>query len=123
MDVRIEQQRLDHLERSVACEVVIEQYAYLLKHVDAIRIFPYLLSNKLVELEFGEYLESERTNKDRMARLLRELTRSPEGTWFDRFTNALSKVPLYKPVVDVLLGGVQACKHISTTCSWLATVI
>ena len=103
--VHVEQQRLARLQRSVACEVIIEQYAYLLEHVDAIRIFPYLVSNRLVEQGFREYLESERTNKDRMARLLRELTRNPEESWFDRFTNALSKVPQYEPVVDILLGG------------------
>lgn len=101
----VEQQGLARIQKIVAYEVVIKQYAYLVGHVNAIRIFPYLVSNRLVEQEFRQYLDSERTDKDRMVTLLRELTRSPEETWFDRFTNALSKVPQYEPIVDLLLRG------------------
>ena len=45
------------------------------------------------------------TDKDKMMALLRVLTKSTEDTWFDRFTNALSKVPQYENVADNLLEG------------------
>ena len=96
--------RLSVLQCSTACDVVLRKYDYLVEHVDAIRIFPYLVSSGLVEQCFRQYLDGERTDRDKMMALLRELTRSPKETWFDRFTNALAKVPQYEGVARSLLG-------------------
>ena len=99
-----DRERLSVLQSCTACDVVIQQYDYLVEHVNAIRIFPYLVSSGLVDQDFRQYLDGERTDKDKMMALLRELTRSPKETWFDRFTNALSKVPQYEEVAGNLLG-------------------
>ena len=40
-----------------------------------------------------------------MMALLQALTRCTEETWFDSFTNALSRVPQYENVAGALLEG------------------
>ena len=99
------QKRLSCLQKRVAYDVIINNYDFLVGCVDAVRIFPCLVSSRLVEPDFRQFLDGERTDKDKMMALLTELTRRPEGTWFDRFTNALSKFPQYHTVADVLLTG------------------
>ena len=88
-----------------AYDVVISRYDYLVGHVNAILIFPYLVSSKLINPDFRQYLEGERTDKDKMMAVLRELLRSPMESWFEDFINALSKFPQYQSVVDILLAG------------------
>ena len=100
-----DQKRLSRLQKTVAYDVIINNYDYLVGCVNAVRIFPYLVSSRLVEPDFRQFLDNERTDKEKMMALLQELTRNPEGTWFDRFTNALSKLPHYETVADVLLRG------------------
>lgn len=100
-----DQKRFTRLQKSIAYDVIINNYDFLVGCVNAVRIFPYLVSNKLVEPDFRQFLDNERTDKEKMMALLQELIRSPEGTWFDRFTNALSKLPNYQTVADVLLRG------------------
>ena len=98
-----DRRRLLALPNNTACDVVKRQYDYLVGHVSAMRIFPYLVSSGLVDQDFRQYLEGERTDRDKMMALLQELTRSPTETWFDRFTNALSKVSQYEVIAGELL--------------------
>ena len=93
------------LLKETAHDVIIENYDDLVGHIDAIRIFPKLVSSKLVEPDFRQRLDRKETDKDKMMALLQELTRCTEETWFDRFTNALSKVPRYVKIVDKLMKG------------------
>ena len=95
------------LQKKTAYDVVIQRYDYLVKHVDAIGILPYLVSSKLVEPDFGQFLEGERTDKGKMMALLGKLIRNPMEGWFTEFIGALSKFPQYKTVVDCLLEGIQ----------------
>ena len=100
-----EQQRVARLQRKVADDVVIEKYDFLVKHIDAVRLLPYLVSSKVVQHDFGEYLDGERTVKNKMMALLRELMRSPMDDWFKEFVGALSKVPQYQAVAAELVEG------------------
>ena len=93
------------IQKKVALDVVIQRYDYLVKHIKAIHILPHLVSSKLVEPDFKEHLDSERTERDKMMALLREMLRSPMEDWFRGFIGALSKYPPYQTVVDVLLTG------------------
>ncbi len=97
---------VSRLQKKAAHDVAIQRYDYLVKHVNAIRILPHLVSSKLVEPDFQEYLDGERTEKNKMMVLLRELLSSPmEEYWFKYFIHALSKYPPYQPVVEILLEG------------------
>ncbi|MDA8003152.1 MAG: hypothetical protein MPL62_17855 [Alphaproteobacteria bacterium] len=100
-----DQQRVSRLQRKVAHDVVIEKYDFLVGCLDAVRLFPYLVSRKVVQKEFLQYLDGERTDKDKMMALLRELTRSPMDGWFNEFVGALSKVPQYQAVAAMLTEG------------------
>ena len=100
-----ESKLVSRLQKKTACDVVIQRYDYLVRHVNATRILPPLVASKLVEPDFSEYLGHERTEKDRMMAVLRELLRSPMEGWFKDFIGALSKFPQYKIVVDTLLTG------------------
>ena len=93
------------IQKETAYKVIIKYYAYLVEHVDAIRIFPQLVASKLVEQDFLQRLERKETEKEKMMALLQVLTRCTEETWFDGFTNALSKVPPYEKVAGTLLEG------------------
>ena len=93
------------LQSETARDVIINNYEYLVRHVDAIRIFPDLVSSGLVHQDFLQRLERKVTDNDKMMALLQQLTKSTEGTWFDIFVNALSKVPQYEIVADKLLEG------------------
>ena len=93
------------IQKETAYDVVIKNYDYLVGHVDAIRIFPKLVSSRLVEQDFRQRLERKETDKEKMMALLQELTRCTEETWFDGFTNALSKVSQYEKVANTLLEG------------------
>ena len=93
------------VQEEAAYDVIIKNYSYLVGHVKAIRIFPQLVSNRLVEPDFRQYLECKQTDKEKMMELLDQLTKCTEETWFDGFTNALSKVPQYETVADTLLRG------------------
>ena len=109
---------VSRLQKKTAHDVVIRRYDYLVRHIDAIRILPYLVSSELVEPDFSQYLERERTDKDKMMALLRELLRSPMEGWFRDFIGALSKFPQYQVVWDTLLTGnreTHACmQHVRT---------
>ena len=96
---------VSRLQKKAAHDVVIQRYDYLVKHVKAIHMLPHLVSSKVVEPEFQEYLDGERTEKDKMMVVLRELLRSPMERWFRDFIGALSKCSLYRTVVDILLAG------------------
>ena len=98
-----EQERIARLQRGVANDVIILNYDYIVGRVNTILIFSYLVSSRVVQQEFRQYLDGERTDKGKMMALLLELTRSPEETWFKKFIGALSKIPHYKTVVDHLL--------------------
>ena len=111
-----EQERVSHLQRGVANDVIIQNYDYIVGCVKAILIFPYLVSSRVVLQDFHQYLDGERTDKDKMMALLRELTRSPEETWFKEFIGALSKIPQYKPIVDHLLKGVMLYTSVAALC-------
>ena len=100
-----ERERLSRLQKGAANEVILNNYDYLVDCVNPIYIFPYLVPTRLVDQDFRQYLDHERTDKDKMMALLRRLTRSPEGAWFDGFTNALSKVPQYQIVAERLMEG------------------
>ena len=96
---------VSRLQKKAAHDVVIHQYDYLVKHVKAIRILPHLVSSKLVEPDFQEYLDGERSERNKMMVVLRELLSSPMESWFRDFIGALSKYSPYQTVVDVLLTG------------------
>ena len=96
---------VSRLQNKTACDVVIQRYDYLVRHVNATRILPHLVASKLVEPDFSEYLGHERTEKAKMMAVLRELLRSPMEGWFKDFIGALSKFPQYQIVVDTLLAG------------------
>ena len=100
-----EQRRVSRLQRSIASDVVIQNYDFLVGCVDAIRIFPYLVRSKVVQQDYRQHLEGERTDKDKMMALLRELTRSPMENWFNEFIGALSQIPQYQAVVGILVEG------------------
>ena len=100
-----DQQRVARLQRKVANDVVIEKYDFLVGCIDAVRLFPYLVSSKVVQQDFRQYLDGERTDKDKMMALLRELTRSPMDGWFNEFVGALSKVPQYQALAAILVEG------------------
>ena len=100
-----ELKRVCRLQKKAAHEVVIQRYDYLVKHVKAIHILPHLVSSKLVEPDFHQYLDGERTERHKMMVLLRELLTSPMEDWFRNFIGALSKYPPYQTVVDDLLTG------------------
>ena len=85
-----EQERIARLQRGVANDVIILNYDYIVGRVNTILIFPYLVSSRVVQQEFRQYLDGERTDKGKMMALLLELTRSPEETWFKKFIGALS---------------------------------
>ena len=93
------------IQKETAHDVIIENYDDLVGQVDAIRIFPQLVSSRLVEPDFLERLERKETSKVKTMALLHELTRCTEETWFDGFTNALSKVPQYVKIADKLMKG------------------
>ena len=96
---------VSRLQKKAAHDAVIQRYDDLVKYVKTILIFPHLVSSKLVEPDFQEYLDGERTERDKMMVLLRELLSSPMEDWFRDFIGALSKYPQYQTVVDVLLTG------------------
>ena len=100
-----EQELIVRLQRDAANEVICQNYAYLVGCVNAVLILPYLVSSKLVDQDFCQRLEGERTDKDKMMALLRELTRNPMECWFKEFIGALSKISQYRIVVDHLLKG------------------
>ena len=96
---------MSRLQKKTACDVVIQRYDYLVRHVNATRILPHLVTSKLVEPDFSEYLDHERTEKDKMMAVLREVLRTPMEDWFKDFIGALSKFPQYQTVVDTLFTG------------------
>ena len=96
---------VSRLQEKTTYDVVIRRYDYLVRHVNAIRILPHLVSSELVEPDFSQYLEHERTDKDKMATLLRELLRIPMEGWFKYFIGALSRFQQYEIVIDTLLAG------------------
>jgi len=93
------------IQKETAYKVIIKNYAYLVGHIDAICIFPQLVASKLVEHDFRQRLEHKETDTEKMMALLQALTRCTEETWFDGFTNALSRVPQYEVVAGTLLEG------------------
>ena len=97
------------IHKETAYDVVIKNYDYLVEHVQALSILPKLVSSRLVEQGFRQRLERKETDKEKMMALLQELARCTEETWFDHFTNALSKVPQYEKVANTLLEG--DCLH------------
>ena len=100
------------LQRSVSNDVIIKNYHYIVGCVNAILIFPYMVSSRVVQQDFRQYLDGERTDKDKMVALLRELTRCPLETWFQEFIGALSKILQYETVVEHLLkGAILQCKR------------
>ena len=93
------------LQKKAAHDVVIQRYDYLVKHVKTIHILPHLVSSKLVEPDFHQYLEGERTEKGKIMAVLQELLSSPMEDWFKYFIDALSNYPPYQTVVNTLLTG------------------
>ena len=100
-----ERRRVSRLQRNVATEVIIERYDLLVGCIDAIRIFPYLVSSRVLQQKYRQYLDCERTDDDKMMALLREITRSPMENWFNEFIGALSQFPQYHDVADMLAEG------------------
>ena len=96
---------VSRLQKKAAHDVVIQRYDDLVKHVKTTHILPHLVASKLVEPDFYQYLDGERTERNKMMVLLRELLRSPMESWFRDFIGALSKYPPYQTVVDALLTG------------------
>ena len=94
---------VSRLQRGAANDVIVLNYNYIVGCVNTILIFPYLVSSRVVQQEFRQYLDGERMDKGKMMALLLELTGSPEETWFKEFIGALSKIPHYKTMVDHLL--------------------
>ena len=68
------------LQRAVSNDIIINNYHYIVGCVNTILIFPYLVSSRVVQQDFRQYLDGERTDKDKMMALLRELTRCPLET-------------------------------------------
>ena len=106
--------KLVSFQKEIAYDVIIKNYSFLVGHLNAIRIFPQLVSSRVVEPDFCQRLDCRQTDRDKMIALLHELVRCTEETWFDRFTNALSKVPQYEKVADKLLEGNCPCTHTRT---------
>ena len=100
-----DQEIVTRLQRDTANDVIIQNYDYLVGCVNAVAIFPYLVSSGLVDQDFRQRLDGERTEKDKMMALLRELTRSPLECWFKEFIGALSKISQYKIVSENLQKG------------------
>lgn len=100
-----EQEMVARLQRDAANDVILENYSYLVGCINAILILPYLVESGLVNQDFRQRLEGERTDTDKMMALLRELTRSPMEGWFKEFIGALSKISQYNTVVGNLLKG------------------
>ena len=96
---------VSRLQKMAAHGAVIEQYGNLVEHVKTTYILPHLVSTKLVESDFHQYLDGEPTERHKMMVLLPELLSSPMESWFRDFIGALSKYPPYQTVVDVLLTG------------------
>ena len=96
---------ISRLQKKAKYDIVIQRYDYLVKHVKAIHILPHLVSSKLVEPDFHQYLDGERTERDKMMVLLRELFSSPQSWFRSGFIGALSKYPQYQTIADVLLTG------------------
>ena len=96
---------ISRIQKKAAYDAVIQRYDDLVKHVKTIHILPHLVSSKLVEPDFLQYLDDERTERDKMMVLLRQLLSSPMESWFRDFIGALSKYSPYQTVVDVLLTG------------------
>lgn len=116
-----ELRRVSRLQMKAAYDVVIQRYDYLVGHVNPMHIFPHLVSSKLVEQDFRQYLDGERTDKGKMRAVLRELITSPMEGWFKDFIGALSKFPQYKVVVDTLLtGNSRPLTHHTHTCCQIA---
>ena len=107
-----EREMASRLLRAVSDDVIIKNYHYIVGCVNAILIFPYLVSSRVVQQDFRQYLDGERTDQDKMMALLRELTRCPLETWFQEFIGALSKILQYETVVEHLLkGAILQCKR------------
>ena len=107
-----EREMASRLLRAVSDDVIIKNYHYIVGCVNAILIFPYLVSSRVVQQDFRQYLDGERTDQDKMMVLLRELTRCPLETWFQEFIGALSKILQYETVVEHLLkGAILQCKR------------
>ena len=117
-----EEKRVSRLQKKTAHDVVIRRYEYLVRHVDAIRILPHLVTSELVEPDFTQYLEREGTDKDKMMALLRELLRSPMEGWFRDFIGALFKFPQYQVVCDTLLTGRERDARVHAACTYVLTV-
>ena len=100
-----ESKLVSRLQKEAARCVVIKQHGHLVGHVNAVRIFPHLVSSQVFEPDFRQELDYERTDKDKMMLLLRELLRNPMEGWFKEFVGALSKFPQYQSIVDSLLEG------------------
>ena len=96
---------VSRLQKKAKHDVVIQRYDYLVKHVKTIHILPHLVASKLVDPDFYQCLEHERTEREKMMVVLRELLSSPMETWFGDFIGALSKFSPYQTVVDLLLTG------------------
>ena len=94
---------VSRLQKKAAHDAVIQRYDYLVKHVKTIHILPHLVSSKLAEPDFHQYLDGERTERNKKMALLRELLSSPMEDWFRDFIGALSKYPPCQTVVDILL--------------------
>lgn len=100
-----DRRRVSCLQRTVAAEVVIERYDLLVGCINAIRIFPYLVASRVLQQKYRQYLDCERTDDDKMMALLREVTRSPMENWFNEFIGALSQIPQYHDVAEMLTEG------------------
>ena len=61
-----EQERISRLQQGAANDVIILNYDYIVGCVNAILIFPYLISSRVVQQEFRQYLDGERTDKGKM---------------------------------------------------------
>lgn len=69
-------QLITHLQNNTARDAIISNYEYLVRHVDAIRVFPHLVTSTLVDQDFRQRLDREVTDNDKMMALLQQLNRS-----------------------------------------------
>ena len=99
-------------EKNSAILSVFKHYDRLSSSLSTSVILPYLQEHRLVPLpserdgiDFYRSLAGEETEKRKAMALLTKVMECPKETWFDEFTNILSRIPDYKSIAEDLHAG------------------
>ena len=99
-------------EKNSAILSVFKHYDRLSSSLNISVILPYLQEHRLVPLpserdgiDFYRSLAGEKTEKRKAMALLTKVMECPKETWFDEFTNILSRIPDYKNIAEDLHAG------------------